>query len=133
MGFESCSCTLIPANSIIISTRAPIGHIAITKKDVCFNQGCKGILLKDSDVDINFLYYQIRSRKGELNQLGTGTTFLELSKSSLENFNINIPSLEEQQSIVKMLENEYSILFNLKGMISNYQQKVLLMIKSLWD
>ncbi len=103
-GFKSCSTTIIPNGSIIISTRAPIGHIAILGDDMCFNQGCKGIVIKDNRHVVNdFLYYALLTKIDEMNALGSGATFKEISRKKLSSILIALPSLEEQKRIVAHL------------------------------
>jgi type I restriction enzyme S subunit len=96
--------TLLPENSIILSTRAPIGYIALLRKPMAFNQGCKGIVIKEKSVVSLFLYYFLLSKAKLLQELGTGSTFKELATSDLENFKIPLPLLPEQQEIAEILQ-----------------------------
>jgi type I restriction enzyme S subunit len=96
--------TLLPENSIILSTRAPIGYIALLRKPMAFNQGCKGIVIKEKKVVSLFLYYFLLSKVKLLQELGTGSTFKELAKSDLENLKIPLPPLPEQQEIAEVLQ-----------------------------
>jgi len=102
-GYNSANTTIIGKNNIILSTRAPIGHIAINNVEACTNQGCKSIL-PNNELNVDFLYYYLKFNKDKLNDLGSGSIFKELSTSSLMSFNIPIPSLEEQERIVKIIE-----------------------------
>jgi len=97
-GLQNCSSDLLPINSIIISTRAPIGHLMINSKEMAINQGCKGII-PDKSTDHNFLYYILSTSKQKLLDLGAGNTFKELSYISLKNFYLDFPSYKEQQRI----------------------------------
>ncbi|MDR2851140.1 MAG: restriction endonuclease subunit S, partial [Desulfovibrio sp.] len=63
-GYKSCGTTLIPKNSIVISTRAPIGKINITQQTLCTNQGCKSLVKQNSDN--KFYYYLLYSAQNEL-------------------------------------------------------------------
>jgi type I restriction enzyme S subunit len=96
--------TLLSENSIILSTRAPIGYIAVLKKPMAFNQGCKGIVIKDKSVISLFVYYFLLLKAKLLQELGTGSTFRELATSDLENFKLPLPLLPEQQEIVEILQ-----------------------------
>ena len=96
--------TLLPENSIILSTRAPIGYVALLRKPMAFNQGCKGIVIKDKSVVSVFLYYFLLSKTILLQELGTGSTFRELATSDLGNFKIPLPPLPEQQEIAEILQ-----------------------------
>lgn len=105
-GMNSCSTSLLPTGSVIISTRAPIGLVAINAKPVCINQGCKGLVRRNEDFDFEYLYLLLSIADKALNALGNGTTYLELSKRSLSNFVIPKPSLQEQRAITAYLNEQ---------------------------
>ena len=96
--------TLLPENSIILSTRAPIGYVALLRRPMAFNQGCKGIVIKDKSIVSLFVYYFLLSKAKLLQELGTGSTFRELATSDLENFKLPLPPLSEQQEIAEILQ-----------------------------
>ena len=102
-GFESCSTQIIPANNILMSSRAPIGLFAINKVDCCTNQGFKSIVLDKTKVDVDYMYYYLKYHVKEIEALGTGTTFKEVSKASFENYEISIPEIGVQRSIASVL------------------------------
>ena len=104
LGYNSCGTSLLPPNSIILTTRAPIGKLAIAKKDVCTNQGCKSLI--PNNINPKYLYYQLQTRANELNALGTGTTFMELSTYKLKNLLLPIPSPTEQIAIAAYLDHK---------------------------
>lgn len=104
-GFDSCSTQMIPANNILMSSRAPIGLFAINKVDCCTNQGFKNIIINKSISDVDFLYYYLKYHVNEIETLGTGTTFKEVSKSSFEKYEIEIPDLPTQQKIAEVLSS----------------------------
>jgi len=94
---------IIPKNSIILSTRAPVGHVAINNENVFVNQGCKGLKPSKSQSDPLFYYFYLLSQKNRLNRYSGGSTFNELSKRTLEKLNIPIPPLCESNLIGKIL------------------------------
>lgn len=102
-GYNSCSTVMIPSNNILISTRAPIGYIAINKVDCCTNQGFKSLICDKQKVVVDYLFYLLKSRMNEIELLGSGTTFKEVSKTSIENFEIDLPALETQEKIASIL------------------------------
>lgn len=104
-GAESCAVSIVPKGSIIISTRAPIGSIGLSGIDLCTNQGCRS-LVPDEGVSSRFFLYFLYSAVSELQVLGKGTTFLELSSDSLASFSSCFPSLPEQQAIASFLDCE---------------------------
>ncbi len=106
-GLSKSSAKLVPPNSVILSTRAPIGHLAINEVPMAFNQGCRG-LIPTKHLDVKFLYYFLDSKVDLLNGLGTGTTFKELSKKSLSEIRMPLPPLEEQKRIVAILDEAFA-------------------------
>ena len=114
-GLNSCSTTIIPKGSIIISTRAPIGHIAICDDEMCFNQGCKGIVIKNKNQVLNdFLYYVLLTKVKEMDALGSGATFKEISRKKLASIQIPLPPLPEQKRIVARIEALFSKIDEIK-------------------
>lgn len=103
LGLAKCSARLVPSASLIMSTRAPIGHLAINEKPMAFNQGCRG-LVPSKNVDLKYLFYWMSANVTALNELGTGATFKELSGGALKGFKIPLPPLEEQKRIVAVLD-----------------------------
>ena len=106
-GLAKSSAKLIPANSVILSTRAPIGHLAINTLPMATNQGCRGLVPTEL-LDTKYLFYFLRLNVGLLNDLGSGTTFKELSKSALAGVEIPLPPLPEQKRIVSILDEAFA-------------------------
>ena len=104
LGLKNSSAELLPKNSVIISSRAPIGYVAINKLEMATNQGCKGIIPK-VDVYYDFLYFCLLNAQRHLNDLGAGAGFKELSTSVLKKFQIPVPKLPEQQKIADCLSS----------------------------
>ncbi len=103
-GFKAASLTLLAPRSIIISTRAPVGYVAIIEKQATFNQGCKGLSPKDGKLIYpEFYAYFLSNKKKAFNNLSGGSTFKELSKTILENFQVLLPPLSEQKKIADVL------------------------------
>lgn len=102
-GYDSCSTEMIPAGNLLISSRAPIGLISINKVDCCTNQGFKSLIIDNKVCDVEFIYYYFKLHLKEIEALGSGTTFKEISKVSMENYEIELPSLDIQKSIVNIL------------------------------
>ena len=98
-GLSSCAAEMIPANNILMSSRAPIGLLAINTVDCCTNQGFKNLILDSNLCDVHFMYYYLKYHIKAIEALGSGTTFKEVSKSSLEEWEIFIPDLDEQKKI----------------------------------
>ena len=104
-GLKSCSAQLMPKNSILFSSRAPIGYIAIAGKELCTNQGFKSIV-PNSNTDYMFLYYLLKYNKNAIEHMGSGTTFKEVSANTMRNIKVKVPvSLGEQQKIARILSS----------------------------
>lgn len=105
-GYESCGTALVPAGSVILSTRAPIGKIQIATQDLCTNQGCKALVRKCKQTDIKYLAYYLFAIREQLEEAGTGTTFRELATSALKNMFFLLPPPAEQQRIAAYLDEQ---------------------------
>lgn len=114
LGLKKCSAKVFPEYSVILSTRAPIGHLAVNKVPMCTNQGCRGII-PNKNLNVWFLYYFLKMNIELLNNLGTGATFKELSTRALSNVNVFLPSLEEQKRIVSILEKAFDAIEKAKA------------------
>jgi len=103
-GFESCSTSLLPIGSVLLSSRAPIGLLAICAVETCTNQGFKNLVVKKDKIHNEYLYYWLKTKVKYIDSLGTGTTFKEVSKGVIENLIIEIPKdLKDQQKIASVL------------------------------
>ncbi len=123
-GLKNSSANLIPNKSIILSCRAPIGHLAINNVPMAFNQGCKGLVADPKILHFRYLYYFLLSSKKLLNDLGKGTTFKEISSKVLSSVEINVPSLDIQKKIINKLDQIFNDLQKLRDInreqIENY-------------
>lgn len=108
LGLEYSSATLLPKNSILFSTRAPIGYVAIAKNELSTNQGFKSIVLSESAVDSKYVYYYLKTIKHLAEKLASGTTFLELSVSKFKQIPFPFAPIEEQKRIVERIEELFS-------------------------
>ena len=104
-GLASCGTTLVPRQSIVLSTRAPIGSLAVAMVPLCTNQGCRALVRLDRAESL-FFAYVLTVSKAALNVRGRGTTFLELSGDELGAFRVPVPPLEEQRAIAGFLDRE---------------------------
>lgn len=104
-GYESCGTSLAPEGSLVLSTRAPIGHLAIAGVPLCTNQGCRCLVFQGK-ADRRFYYYQLLAAKEELESWGQGSTFMELSRDKLAVICLVSPPLHEQHSIAAFLDRE---------------------------
>lgn len=113
---------LLPVGTVLLSSRAPIGKVAITTEPMYCNQGFKNIVC--SNVLYNeYVYWYILFSVPHLEALGIGATFKELSKSKTEEFPISFPSLKEQREIVAILD---SLSAKVKALQENYNKALVL-------
>jgi type I restriction enzyme, S subunit len=103
-GLRSCAATVLPAGSVLFSSRAPIGHVAINTVPMATNQGFKSFIPKPDRLDAKFLYYWLRANRSYLESLGNGATFKELSKGVVAGIEIPVPPLSEQRRIAEVLD-----------------------------
>ncbi|CAN5385398.1 hypothetical protein BH10ACI3_BH10ACI3_23980 [soil metagenome] len=105
-GYKSCATEVVPVGSVIMSCRAPIGHLGIASVPLCTNQGCKSFVVTEK-VDTKFLYYLLKISVPKFQELGSGSTFAEISKGSLDAFEIALPlTIEEQRRIASILDEQ---------------------------
>ncbi len=107
-GLQNCGTQMLPVGSVIMSSRAPIGHLAIAGVSLCTNQGCKSFV-PGMGVDSVFLYWAIKRAVPDIQALGSGATFAEVSKSILYQFEIPLPPLPEQQRIVALISEQMAV------------------------
>lgn len=101
-GLNSSPAQLLPINTILYSSRAPIGYVAIAKNIVSTNQGFKSIVPFNTDMSI-YLYYCLKTRTDNIVMRATGTTFKEISGSEMGETVIPLPPLKEQERICKKI------------------------------
>ena len=95
-GVKSANLTKLPIGSVLFSTRAPIGKVGIAAAEMYCNQGFKSFICSNQ-VDSIFLYYTLKLNKEYLCSLGTGTTFKELSKKTVEGLKLGVPPIDLQK------------------------------------
>jgi type I restriction enzyme S subunit len=103
-GLRACSSEVVPQGSLIVTSRAPVGNVAIAETNLCTNQGCKALVATPAVVDPLFGFHVLTTLKGELQSLATGTTFTEISTSRLGAVSLPLPPLPEQAAIVRFLD-----------------------------
>jgi type I restriction enzyme, S subunit len=105
IGLKNSSARLMPIGAVLMTSRAPIGYIAIASKELCTNQGFKSFVVDEKKINKEFLYYSLKDNIDKIKSLGTGSTFAEVSGSILKDFEISIPNLPTQTQIVQILSS----------------------------
>lgn len=128
--YRSCATKLLPKGAVLFSSRAPIGYVAIAGNDLCTNQGFKSFVCKEEFLFNQYLYYYLLKNRKKIEVLGNGSTFKEVSRKTLANYEIELPSLEVQKGIVKelvMLDEKYedncNILTSIEKLIEHLYYK----------
>ena len=131
-GLKGCSVRLLPPYSVLFTSRASIGYVAINEKEVCTNQGFKSII-PNKGTDYLFLYYLLVNNKNRIENMGSGTTFKEVSGSVMKQITVSVPDdIEEQRKIARMLgvlddkiENNNAINHHLAGIAQALIQELV--------
>ena len=101
-GLQNSSTRMLPKGSVLLTSRAPIGYVAIAKNDVCTNQGFKSLVLKEGYCS-EFFYYLLKNNIEYIVGMGSGSTFAEISGTQVKNLEFTIPPLDIQQKIAEVL------------------------------
>ena len=103
-GLEESSAKLLPPNAVLLTTRAPVGYVAIAKNEVTTNQGFRSLIPRHNVIS-EYLYYLLKINTERLKSNASGTTFGELSGSTLKSLKFPFPQIEEQRAIAKIISD----------------------------
>ena len=104
-GLASCSAQMMPPDTVLFTSRAPIGYIAIASQEVCTNQGFKSIIANNR-IEPLFLYYLLKYNRNRIEAMGSGTTFKEVSGKIMKSVKVRIPpDLACQRRIAFVLDS----------------------------
>ncbi|QNE69352.1 restriction endonuclease subunit S [Fusobacterium hwasookii] len=112
LGIKNSSLIEMPIGTVLLSSRAPIGKVAIVGKNMFCNQGFKNII-PNEEINSIYLYYILKEKKEYLNFLGRGATFKELSKEIVENISLKIPPIELQNKFAERVEKIEKLKFTI--------------------
>ena len=101
-GLDGSSAKIVPPGTVLFTSRAPIGYLAIAEQAISTNQGFKSLVL-NTEQDNRFFYYLLRFHTPDIEAIATGSTFKEISGSALGSFEVTIPSYGEQTKIADIL------------------------------
>ena len=118
IGLKSCSTQLLPPNSVLFSSRAPIGYVAIAANEVCTNQGFKSVI-PNENTDPLFLFYLLKYNKGKIEGMGSGTTFKEVSGNTMKNILVNVPTDKKVQEKIAAILGSLDDKIELNNEINN--------------
>jgi len=107
-GLNACSTRLLPPDSVLFSSRAPIGLVAINTRPMATNQGFKSFVPKP-ELNADFLFWWLKSNRKQLDDLGNGATFKEVSKAVVSRVPFPLPPVHEQRRIAAILDKAHEI------------------------
>ena len=132
LGVKTSSLIELPIGTVLLSSRAPIGKVAIVGENMFCNQGFKNIIPNEK-INSIYLYYVFKEKKGYLNFLGRGATFKELSKEIVENISIKVPPIELQNKFAERIEKIEKLKFEIEKSIEIAQNLYDSLISKYFD
>ncbi len=107
--YNSCSTKLMPAGTVLFTSRAPVGTVAIAMNDICTNQGFKSVIPKE-EIGTAFIYYFLKESKQLIESHASGTTFMEVSSNVMK----NIPAIVPKPDVAKMFSLRCGPIFKIQ-------------------
>ena len=132
LGVKTSSLIELPIGTVLLSSRAPIGKVAIVGENMFCNQGFKNIIPNEK-INSIYLYYVFKEKKEYLNFLGRGATFKELSKEIVENISIKVPPIELQNKFAERIEKIEKLKFEIEKSIEMAQNLYNSLISKYFD
>ena len=102
LGFKNSGAQMLPRGSVILTSRASVGFVALSGKELCTNQGFQSLIPKPSVLS-KFLMFWIQQNRPEFESRSAGSTFKEISKSNVKSIKLQLPPLPEQKRIVDLI------------------------------
>jgi len=126
-GLNNSNARLLPANTVVVSSRATIGRIGIARTELATNQGFKNIIIKDAaKVLPEYLAYILTTKRDEMIRMASGATFKEISKENFCKIQVPIPPLEIQKKLVAEIDGYRQIISGAQAIASSYLPKISL-------
>ena len=122
-GLKNSSAKLLPEKTVLLSSRAPIGYVAIAANPLSTNQGFKSFI-PSNVIDSEYLYWYLKRSRKYLESMGSGSTFKEISASKCKEIKIPLPPINEQKRIAEKLSNLLSKLDNEKKLVLDFEEKL---------
>lgn len=133
-GLGNSSAKLLPVGTVLVSTRATIGRVAISKTELATNQGFKNIIVLDAKrVSNEYIAYMMTTMTEKLLALASGGTFKEVSKSNFLTLEIPLPPLDIQEQIAKKVKESQQTIHDLQSQIISEQKKISDTLNSVWE
>ncbi|MHB1318648.1 MAG: N-6 DNA methylase [Anaerolineae bacterium] len=124
-GVQDSSAVVVPAGTVVVSTRATIGRVGIAEQPLATNQGFKNVIIEDLDnVVPAYVAFAITRLVPKMQALATGGTFRELSKSRFAELGIPLPPLDIQREIVAEIEGYQRVIDGARAVVDNYRPRI---------
>ena len=123
LGVKKTGLSSFPSGTVILSSRAPIGKVAIAGCEMYCNQGFKNLICSDR-INNRYLYWFLKGNTAYLNSLGRGATFKEISKKIVSDIEINVPEISQQLAAVDALERVSEIIRLRKNQLQKLDELV---------
>ncbi len=117
-GLNSCSARLMPTGTVLMSSRAPIGYIAIAANELCTSQGFKSFVCYKK-LHSEYIYYWLLFKRHKIRQMGSGSTFAEISGSRAKQIPLIIVPLAEQKRFANVIKKLFAQVINAKERLDN--------------
>ncbi len=125
-GLVNSSAKMLPVDTVLVSSRATIGRVALAKIPLATNQGFKNIIIRDTQRALpEFLAYMMKRLTPEMERMASGGTFKEISKSAIATLKIPLPPLEVQNQIVAEIEGYQRIIDGARQVLDNYKPHIV--------
>jgi len=122
-GLDNSSAKILPKNTVLVSSRATIGRIAITDTDMATNQGFKNVVVSKEN-NSSYVAYALSFKVEDMIAMASGGTFKEISKSSFSTIEIPLPPLEVQEQIVSELDSNAAIVSGARQIVENWKPRI---------
>ena len=122
-GLESSSAKILPKNTVLVSSRATIGRIAITDNEMATNQGFKNVVVSNEN-NASYVAYALSFKVEDMIAMASGGTFKEISKSSFAQIEIPLPPLDVQEQIVSELDGYAAIVSGARQIVENWKPRI---------
>ena len=131
-GLASCSAQMMPKGTVLFTSRAPIGYVAIASQSVCTNQGFKSIVVNEK-ADPLFVYYLLKYNKDAIEAMGSGTTFKEVSGKTMRAVRVRIPlDVSYQKRIAAVLDSLDTKIENNERINDNLEQQAMALYRQMF-
>lgn len=125
-GLSNSSAKLLPVGTVLVSSRATIGRVALTTIELATNQGFKNIIIQDRRQALpEFVAYMMKRLTPEMERMASGGTFKEISKTALATLSIPLPPLEVQQQIVTEIEGYQKVIDGAQQVLDSYRPRIV--------